>query len=153
MAQKAFARSSKVGNGTSEPKLEEGIGKGIKLRRGKIAEIKREEKHINNKFFKEYFIFYQSPSHMYKKLRDTEGERNEDQVYLIKEVLNRMKKTIKNVSENKTFKIEENEKIINIAERILYFNQLEQSGQELKIITPNQMLSRLPILIKSRNQF
>ena len=78
---------------------------------------------------------------MYKKLQETEGERNQDQVYLIKEVLNRMKKKpIKNVSENKTFKIEENEKIINI-ECILYFNQLEQKGQGLKILTPNQMLS------------
>ena len=43
---------------------------------------------------------------MYKKLRETEGERNEDQVYLIKEVLNRMKKTIKNVSGNETLRIE-----------------------------------------------
>ena len=47
--------------------------------------------------------------------------------------------------ENKTFKIEENKKIINIVESILYFNQLEQEGQGLKILTPNQMLSRLPI--------
>ena len=61
---------------------------------------------------------------------------------MIKEVLNRMKKAIKNVSENKLFKIEENKKIINIAERILYFNQLKQKGQGLKILTPNQMLSR-----------
>ena len=56
--------------------------------------------------FKEYFTVCQSPSHMYKKLRETEGERNENQVYLIKEVLNRMKKAIKNVSENETLKIE-----------------------------------------------
>ena len=40
-----------------------------------------------------------------------------------------MKKAIKNVSENKLFKIEENKKIINIAEHILYFNQLEQKRQ------------------------
>ena len=56
-----------------------------------------------------------------------------------------MKKPIKNVSENKSSKIEENKKIINIVERILYFNELEQKGQGLKILTPNQMLSRLPI--------
>ena len=48
---------------------------------------------------------------------------------------------------NKTFKIEENKKIINIVERILYFNQLEQQGLGLKILTPNQMLSRLPITL------
>ena len=55
---------------------------------------------------------------------------------------------------NKTFKTEENEKITNIAERILYLNQLDQSGQGLKILTPNQMLSRLPVSLaqlKARN--
>ena len=82
---------------------------------------------------------------MYKKLRKTEGIKNEDQVYLIKEMLNQMKKAIENVSKNKTFKIEENKRIIDIVHRILYFNQLDQSGQGLKILTPNQMLSRLPI--------
>ena len=43
--------------------------------------------------------------------------------------------------------IEENEKIINIVEHILYFNQLEQQGSGLKILTPNQMLSKLPITL------
>ena len=79
---------------------------------------------------------------MCKKLREAEGKKNEDQVYSINKVLNKMKKTIENVPENKRFKIEENEKIINIVERILYFNQLEQKVQGLKILTPNQMLSR-----------
>ena len=81
---------------------------------------------------------------MYKKLHKTEGKKNEDQVYVIKEVLNKRKDTIKNASENKQFKTEKNEKIINIVESILYFNQ---SGEGLKIITPNQMLSRLPIFL------
>ena len=69
-------------------------------------------------------------------------KQNEDQVYLIKEVLNRMKEAIKNVSENKKFKIEKNEMIINIVECILSFNQ---SGEGLKILTLNQTLSRLQI--------
>ena len=56
-----------------------------------------------------------------------------------------MKKIIKNVSENRKFILEENEKIINIIERILYFNQPDQLGQGLKILRPNQILSRLPI--------
>ena len=47
--------------------------------------------------------------------------------------------------ENKTFKIEKSEKMINIAEHILYFIQVDQLGQGLKILTPNQILSRLPI--------
>ena len=53
--------------------------------------------------------------------------------------------------ENKRVKIEKNEKIINIVERILYFNQLDQSGEVLKILTPNQMLSRLPISLVRLN--
>ena len=49
--------------------------------------------------------------------------------------------------ENKVYIIKGNKKIINIVERILYFNQLEQQGLGLKILTPNQMLSRLPITL------
>ena len=37
--------------------------------------------------------------------------------------------------------------MLEIAERILYFNQPNQSGQSLKILTPHQMLSRLPIIL------
>ena len=64
--------------------------------------------------FKTYFTNYQSLNDMYKKLRETEGERNEDQVCLIKEVLHRMKKAITKVPEDKKSMIEEKEKIINI---------------------------------------
>ena len=55
------------------------------------------------------------------------------------------------------FKIEENEKIIKILLNIfiifniLYFNQLNQSGQVLKILTPSQMLTRLPISLAQLN--
>ena len=35
--------------------------------------------------------------------------------------------------------------MLKIAESILEFNQLNQSGQGLKTLTPNQMLTRLPI--------
>ena len=66
-------------------------------------------------------------------------------------MLNEMKETIKNVSKNKKSKIEENEKMINIVERILYFNQLYQSGQGLKILTRNQMFSRLEISLAQLN--
>ena len=39
--------------------------------------------------------------------------------------------------------------MIDIVERILQLNNKIQSGQGLKIITPNQMLSRLPITFSS----
>ena len=146
-AQNIFSVASRVDKGKPEPKPEESIAKRVILRRAEVAKFIGEEKNIINKLYKEYFTIYQSRSHMYKKLRKTEGEKNEDQVYLIKEVLNRMEKAIKNVSENKTFKIKENKKKINIVERILSFNQLERKGQRLEILTPNQMLRRLPITL------
>ena len=46
---------------------------------------------------------------------------------------------------NKKFLL--NEEMINIVEHILYFNLLEQQGVSLKILTPNQILSRLPITL------
>ena len=42
-------------------------------------------------------------------------------------------------------------KIANIAELVLYFNNDDQQGQDLTIITPNQMLSRLPISLAELN--
>ena len=164
-AQKIFPLASRVDKGKSEPKVdkgksepkadrrklepkpEQGIAKRVILKREKIDEIKEKEKNINYELLKEYFTNYQSSSHMYKELRMIEGTRNENQVYLIKEVLNEMKKANKNVPENKTFMIEENEKIINIVEGIIYFNQLDQSGKGQKILTTNQILSRLPITL------
>ena len=100
---------------------------------------------------KNTFTNYQSPSDMHKQLREAEGARNENQIYLIKMGLDKMKKFIENVSENRKVMIEENEKIIDIVERILYFNGLDQSGKGLKILTPNQMLSRLPISLAQLN--
>ena len=117
---------------------------------GKIKKRKdnwnwRRRKNISNELFKKYFTNYQSPSDTYKKLRETEGERNENQVYLVKLGLDRIKKVMENVSENRKFMTEENEKIIEIVEGILYFNWLDQSRQGLKVLIPNKMLIRLPI--------
>ena len=45
-----------------------------------VAEIEKEEKNIDNELFNWYFTNYQSTSDMYKKLRVTEGKKNEDRV-------------------------------------------------------------------------
>ena len=63
--------------------------------------MKKKKKNIGNNLSKKYFINYQSPSDMYKKLRKTEGKKNEDQVYAIKKVLDKIKKLIKKVPEYK----------------------------------------------------
>ena len=47
-------------------------------------------------------------------------------------------------------KIEEPDKILKIVEEILEFN-IQQQGQGLKVLTSNQMLSRLPISLGQLN--
>ena len=58
-----------------------------------------------------------------------------------------MKKIIKNVPKGKVSRVEENENIIDIVERIFELNSEKQLGQGLKILTPNQMLNKLPITL------
>ena len=52
---------------------------------------------------------------------------------------------IKNNPTNNTKKIRNRNNMVEIVELILKFNQLEQEGSGLKIVTPNQVLSRLLI--------
>ena len=48
-------------------------------------------------------------------------------------------------------KIEKPNEIVDILEYILQFNRHQQPGQGLKTLTPNQMLSRLPISLAQLN--
>ena len=48
---------------------------------------------------------------------------------------------------SKKKKIEIPNEIVNIVGEILEFNREEQSGRRSKILTPNQILSRLPITL------
>ena len=64
---------------------------------------------------------------------------------VIKSALSDFKDEIENVSREEK-EIEKPYKIVNIVENILKFNKLkQQEGKGSKILTPNQMLSRLPI--------
>ena len=82
---------------------------------------------------------------MFKKLRDPSGEKSKKIVESINNKLTKMKNIVKNVPRDQVSRLEENEKIIDIIERILELNSEKQSGQGLKKLTPNQMPSRLPI--------
>ena len=62
-----------------------------------------------------------------------------------------MKNIVKNVLKDCLLKTAENEKIIDIVERILELNSKNQLGLGLKLLTPNQMLSRLPISLAQLN--
>ena len=71
-------------------------------------------------------------------------KKNNDLVIMIKSGLSDLKKEIENMSEEEK-EIEKPNVIIDIVEKILEFDKQKQEGQELKILTPNQILSRLPI--------
>ena len=42
---------------------------------------------------------------------------------------------------------EKPDKTVEIVEKVLKFNEQNQQGQGIKILTPNQMLNRLPIAL------
>ena len=127
-------------------KYEESISKRTKLRKERFDKIAKKEMTINLKLFKHYFN-YQSPSKMYNAVSDTKNiEKHNIQVHLNKSDLINLKKDIGNASKNDVNKIEKMNKIADTAELILYFNNDDQQGQGQKILTPNQMLSRLPML-------
>ena len=65
-------------------------------------------------------------------------EENNTLVDSISNALINFKDKAKNENENK---------IVNIAEKILSFNQLNQAGKGFKILRPNQMPSRLSIFL------
>ena len=69
----------------------------------------------------------------------------------INKKLTKLKNIVKNVPKDDVSRVEENEKIIDTVERILELNNEKKQGGGLKILTPNQMLSRLPITLAQLN--
>ena len=107
--------------------------------------VAEEEKGINNDLFRDYFK-YQNPNRMYKNLNITKNtKRNEIKKDLFKGALTDFKDRIKQTSEDE-INIEKPYKIVDIVEKILEFNRQNQEGQGLKILTTDQMLSRLTII-------
>ena len=125
---------------------EKSIAERTKLRRQELEMIKNKEQYINNNLFKEYFTNYQSPSDMYNRLSDAKKtEEHNIQISLIKSGLINLEKVTRNTSKDDVNKIEEMNKIADVVELILNFNKKYQEGEGLKILTPSQMLIRLPI--------
>ena len=69
-----------------------------------MDEVKKGEKNINNDLFSHY-INYSSPNNMCSRLGDAEGEINKDHMYLIKKALTKIKNVVKNMPEDRRFKI------------------------------------------------
>ena len=108
--------------------------------------IENESKGINYELFKDYF-YSSVPSTLAKKLYETKDKKeNNELVNVIKSWLIDLKNKIKEMSEDEK-KIEKPDKLLKIVKEIFEFNKQKQLGLGLKILTLNQMLSRLQITL------
>ena len=96
--------------------------------------------------FKDYFHLVVA-SALAKKIYETKNKnKNKELVELIKLRWSNSKDVIEKMSEDE-IKTEKTDKILETVKEILDFNKRirKKQGSGLKILTPNQMLGRLPI--------
>ena len=119
-----------------------------------IAFIEKESKGINNDLLKKNFDL--GPVALAKKLFEIKDAReNSRSVEEIKNRLSNLKDKIEKMSK-KEIKNEKPNEILEIISEIIDFNkelqkQRNQKGHGLKMLTPNQMLSRLSISLAQLN--
>ena len=87
-----------------------------------------------------------APTILAKESFKTKDKENIKFVNVINSGLHDLKDEIEKMSEEE-IEIKKPDKIVNIVEEILEFSKKIQSGGGLKILTPDQMLSRLPITL------
>ena len=133
----------------SKQNFEESVGERVKLKRQKSDElnemITEKDNTIKKELFKKHFNF-QNLSDMQKSLSKTQGTRaNKQIVKLIKSRLIDLNREIEKMSQDEC-RIEKPKEIIDAVTQIFdHNNNTEQKGYGLKILTLQQMLSRLPI--------
>ena len=94
--------------------------------------------NINYELFEKYFYFL-APTVLTKKLYEAKGKQWVNFNNWFKD---KIKKMSKEEIEN-----EKPDKILEIVKEILKYKEQKQQGLGLKISTPNQMLSKLPITL------
>ena len=108
-----------------------------------MRKIGFKERNINSELVKKHFFTHDLGGVLKKfKKSKNSSKRNKIQASMIINGLRDLKEEITNMTEEEK-KNEKPNEIVDIVENILEFNR--QQGQGLKILTPNQMLSRLPI--------
>ena len=105
-----------------------------------INEIINIEKGISSEIFNECFQ-YRNPSCLIKDLIKSNQSKNKQ---IVKQTINSINELRNSIIKKEIPKNENPNKIINIVEKIPEFNN-QQKGTRLKILTPKQMLQRLPI--------
>ena len=108
-----------------------------------IEYIENGSKGINYDLLKYYFL---GPSALEKQVFETKSKnKNNKLVNVIKSGLSGLTNEVEKISEDEK-ETEKLDKLLKIVEEILEVNR-QQRGSGLKILAPNQMLSRLPITL------
>ena len=113
-----------------------------------VKYIENESKGINYDLFKDYFDLV-VPSALAKRLFETKNKKkNSVFVEKTKNRWSNVKDETEKMFEDEN-KTEQPDKILKIVKEIIDFNKRirKQQGLGLKILAPNQMLSRLPIIL------
>ena len=114
-----------------------------------VKYIEDESMGINYDLFKDYFNFL-VPTALTKWLYETKDKKKDIELELIKVRWSDSKDEIEKMSK-KEIENKKPDEILKIVEEIIEFNKQKQLGLGLKILTPNQMLSRLPITLAQLN--
>ena len=101
---------------------------------------------LNEELFKKYFNFQRRSDMLMYLNKTNDKEKNKELVNVINSRLKDLKAEIKKMSDAE-IEVEDPELIVDIVEEVLKFNEQNQQGKSLKILTPNQILSRLPITL------
>ena len=116
-------------------------------------QVVEKSKIINEELLKKYFGFQDLISMQKELYKSKNAGKNNKLANMIKSGLKDLKKDIEQMGDDVN-EIEKPDEIVDIVEKILEYNRQNQEGQGLKILTPHQILSRLPITlaqIKSGN--
>ena len=105
--------------------------------------VNKKERGINSEIFQNYFSFQRAGDML---INIIDKYKNNDIVNIIKSGLSDLKSETENMSEEQKEIVKPSE-IINVVKKILEFKKQNQQGHGLKILTPNQVVSRLPITL------
>ena len=113
--------------------------------------INLKKRDTNDELVRKHFLVQDLEALLekFKKLKNN-PKKNKIQTSLINSGLRDLKEETEDISQQQGKETENPNEIVDFIEKILEFNR-QQSGQGVKILTPSQMLNRLPISLAQLN--
>ena len=108
--------------------------------------VNEKETGIKSELLKKYFKLQKSSDMLKYVYKTNDKKKNSKLVNLIKSELSDLKNEIENIKEEEK-EIEKPNEIVDIVEKIFEFNRQTKEGEGLKILNPNQIISRLSMTL------